>query len=58
MTLALTNDGRKAMETTLRETQRRLSAVLEGLAPSELRTVTEAMGLLRRTFSAVGRAVA
>ena len=56
ITLALTANGIKAMETTLRETQCRLAFVLEGLAPAEMRTVTQSMSFLRRIFSAVGHA--
>jgi DNA-binding MarR family transcriptional regulator len=51
VTLALTASGRKAMESTLLETQKSLGARLEALQPGEMRTLTEAMHCLRRVFA-------
>jgi len=56
--LALTPDGRKAMEASLQETHKRLASVLGALAPSELSTVGQAMSFLRPSFQAVGHTLA
>jgi DNA-binding MarR family transcriptional regulator len=55
VTLALTPEGRKAMEAALHETHKRLASVLDGLAGAELTVVAQAMALLRPTFAAAAQ---